>query len=238
MKNIWKLTLNKTHIKSLPFVFFFFGIFTSLDKVFYHKFNEESLNFILGNFGIALSLSQLYFIFLASILMTLDFHIGTSKIIFTGIYKRSQIIHAKILRLFMIMLLFAFFDVFIGFVFQVSLVSEVVFLEIFKSSLQVIFAYCLFFIGIVSFSLFTSSLFLNRFYTILINYVSFILVGDLIVQAAERSMFDDIMQFIPFYLVTSGFNRLYYPLSSIFIIVAFSLTMYIMGLIIFCKRDL
>ena len=94
------------------------------------------------------------------------------------------------------------------------------------------FIYGISFFSILSFSLFISSLVLNRLYTI-----AFIFIGELAAQATNRgsTALKNVMESFPFYLATDGFNQ---PLYSILILIAFSVVMYGVGVFVFQKRDL
>lgn len=240
MKNIWKIELKKLHGKSIYFFLLLFCIFTTLDNILYYKLNIDKPDLTVGNFGVSLFLTQLYLIYLASTYITSDFNLGTSRSLFTGVYSRAQIINSKTIFLMIFSIILGIVNVIIGIVLQVIIISEISFSEIFMDAIKIILIYGLYFFSVLSFTLFISSIFLNRLYTIVINYVAFIFVAELAAQTIQRDSIalKNLIETLPFYLVTNGFNHLNYSIVAASILIAFSLLMYGMGLVIFRKRDL
>lgn len=240
MRNVWRIELKKLHSKSIYLFLLLFCIFTVLDNVLYYKLNVDKPDLIVGNFGISLFLTQLYLIYLASTYITSDFNLGTSKSLYTGVCTRIQIINYKTIFLIFIGIFLAIVNVVIGLVLQAIFVNEVFISKIFVDIIKLILTYGLYFFSVLAFALFISSIFLNRLYTLVLNYIAFIFVGELASQATERGSvsLSNFIETIPFYLVTNGFNNLHYSLFATLIIIIFSLFMYGIGLIIFQKRDL
>ena len=159
---------------------------------------------------------------------------------FTGVYSRIQVINAKTVFLLLISSGLAILNVAIGSIILLNVDATLDVSIIFVDAIKLVFVYGLYFFSILSFSVFISSLSLNRLYTIIINYLAFIFTGELAAQATDRgsTALKNVMESIPFYLATDGFNELQYSLYSILVLMAFSVTMYGVGLLVFQKRDL
>ena len=240
MKNIWRIELKKLHSKSIYLFLALFCLFTVLDNILFYKFDATKPDLIVGNFGISLFLTQLYLIYLASTYITSDFTLGTSTTMFTGVYSRIQVINAKTFFLLLISSVLAILNVAIGSIIQLNVYATLDVSIVFVDAIKLVFVYGLYFFSILSFSVFISSLLLNRLYTIIMNYLAFIFIGELAAQATDRgsTALKNVMESFPFYLATDGFNQLQYSLYSILILVAFSVTLYGAGVFVFQKRDL
>lgn len=239
MFSLIKYELRKYTNKSLIVFFVLFVIFTYLDNFIYYKMDAAKPDLIVGNFGLSLLLTQLYLIYLASIYISSEFQIGTSKSVFTGVYTRTEIINIKTISMLLIALCLGVVNWLIGFFLEVILLGNINITSALSDLLTIVSIYLVYFVSILTFSLFISSICLNRLITIILSYGAFIFFGEIIAQIADRSpSFSGIVEKLPFYIITNGFNKLSYNLESLIIITLFSMILYVSGLTIFKRRDL
>lgn len=240
MRNIWTLELKKLHSKSMYAFLAIFIVFTVLDNIIYIRLNVGKPDLLVGNFGLSLFLTQLYFIYLASISITSDFHLGTSKSIYTGTSSRIKILQMKAEFLLCLCVTLALLNVVIGGSIELMSTSRLDVTQLFSDFIQLIFVYGLYMGSLYAFSVLLSALFLNKFYLIICNYIAFIFIGELAAQAMDRGSVEmkNVMESMPFYVVTNGFNQLQYSFSSVIVLIIFCSVSYSVGIIIFHKRDL
>lgn len=239
MLKLIKYELKKQASKSLIIFGILFILFTFLDNVLQFKYGGSKPDLVAGNFGLSLLLTQFYLIFLACTYISSEFHMGTSKSIFTGVFSRIEIVNIKTISIMLISLALGGINWTIGLILEVVLYDGVTITSALNDLLMVIVIYFLYFIGVLAFSLFVSSISLSRIITILFGYGTFIFIGEIAVQITNRSESLRIaIEKIPFYVITSGFNSLYYNGESIIIILLFSTIFYLAAIMIFQKRDL
>lgn len=240
MRHIWTIELKKLHSKSMYLFLIFFCLFTVLDNILYLQLNVEKPDLLVGNFGLSLFLTQLYFIYLTSVSITSDFNLGTSRALYTGVYSRVQIIHMKAEFLLCLCVGLALLNVMIGASIELAVSSRLDISEALVDLVQLIWVYGLYMISLYSFSVLLSAFFLNRLYLLICNYAVFIFIGELAVQAVQRGSEEmkHLMESMPFYLVTNGFNQLHYSFSSVIVLLIFCIVTYGAGMVIFHKRDL
>lgn len=240
MRNIWTLELKKLHSKSMYAFLAIFIVFTVLDNILYIRLNIERPDLLVGNFGLSLFLTQLYLIYLASVSITSDFHLGTSKSIYTGTHSRVKIIQMKAEFLFCLCVSLAFLNIIIGGTIELVISSRLDVSELFSDFIQLIWVYGLYMGCLYAFSVLLSAFFLNRLYLLICNYIVFIFIGELAAQAVDRGSagMRNVMESMPFYIVTNGFNQLHYSFSSLLVLMIFCAVSYSVGLFVFHKRDL
>lgn len=240
MRNIWTLELKKLHSKSMYAFLAIFVLFTVLDNILYLRLNVVKPDLLVGNFGLSLFLTQLYFIYLASVSITSDFHLGTSKSIYTGTHSRLKITQMKAEFLLCLCVILALLNVIIGGSIELAVSSRLDGSQLFSDFIQLIWVYGLYMGCLYAFSVLLSAFFLNRLYLLICNYFVFIFVGELAAQAVDRGSAEmrNLMESMPFYIVTDGFNQLHYSFSSVIVLMIFCAVSYSVGLIVFHKRDL
>ncbi|MFP9131273.1 hypothetical protein [Niallia sp. BSM11] len=239
MLSLIKYELRKYINKSLIVFFVLFLAFTYLDNFIHYQFGAAKPDLVVGSFGLSLLLTQLYLIYLASVYISSEFQIGTSKSVFTGVYTRTEIINIKMFTMLLIAICFGVINWLIGFIVEIILLDNFNLASALTDLLTVVAIYLVYFIGILTFSLFICSICLNRLMTIILSYGAFIFIGEIVAQIADRSpSFADIVENLPFYIITNGFSTLSYNLESLIIIFIFSTILYLAGIYIFKKRDL
>ncbi|PFJ06666.1 hypothetical protein COD67_04010 [Bacillus cereus] len=243
MKNIlylMQMEVRKAHGKSMYLFLFLFILFTTLDNILHYKYNVAKPDLLVGNFGLSLFITQIYLIYLASTYLSSEFSYGTSKNIFTGAFTRIEIINIKTFALLLYSITLAIVNICIGIAGQLIVHSDIIIYQSLIDLLKLVFIYWLYFFSVLAFSLLVSSISLNRLYTIIISYAAFIFIGELAAQVTSRdnSKLKDIIENVPFYVVTNGFSSLHYSINSVIYIVIFSIFTYVIGLLIYKKRDL
>ncbi|MGE7674924.1 hypothetical protein ACQKMV_15310 [Lysinibacillus sp. NPDC094403] len=216
------------------------AITTIVDNVIYHQMNLNKSVELSGNIGISLFIIQIYFIYLGSNMVGSEFGYGTSNIVFSSIYRRSQIIHIKTISFLFYTSLYGIFNILIGLIIQLSIGKSFTVMEILSTLFSVWIVYIIYFSSILSVGLFTISITFNRVYALLIGYVLYIFLYSIGTQIIDRddSWIKTIMEYTPFYIASDGFNALNYSLNDIVYLSIFSIIIYIIGLYIMKKRDL
>ncbi|WP_317951055.1 hypothetical protein, partial [Rossellomorea marisflavi] len=182
MLKLIKYELKKQASKSLIIFGILFILFTFLDNVLQFKYGGSKPDLVAGNFGLSLLLTQFYLIFLACTYISSEFHMGTSKSIFTGVFSRIEIVNIKTISIMLISLALGGINWTIGLILEVVLYDGVTITSALNDLLMVIVIYFLYFIGVLAFSLFVSSISLSRIITILFGYGTFIFIGEIAVQ--------------------------------------------------------
>ena len=239
MRNIWMIEFKKLHSRSMYMFLGFFVIFTVLDNFLYLRLIMDKPDLLVGNFGLSLFLTHLYFIYLASVSITADFQLGTSRVLYTGVYSRVQIILMKAKFLLCICVGLALLNVLIGASIELAVTGRLYVSEALIDFIQLLMVYGLYIGSIYSFSVLLSALCLNRLYVLICNYVAFIFVGELAAQAVQRgsAKLAQLMETLPFYVVTNGFSQLEYTFSSAILLVIFGAVTSSLGIVVFRKRD-
>ncbi|SEO06318.1 ABC-2 family transporter protein [Terribacillus saccharophilus] len=234
-----KYELKKYFNKSLIIFISLLVITTYLDNFLHYQLGAEKPNIVAGNFGLSLLITQFYLIFLASVYITSEFQLGTSKSVFTGVYTRIEIINIKTIAIILISLCLGILNWIIGLLLEIILLDSISITSALFDLLIIASLYLIYILSVLTFSLLISSICLNRLVTIIINFGAFIFIGDITVQIANRSpKLAKIVENLPFYIVTNGFNNLRINIDSLILIIIFIAAFYLSGIVIFKKRDL
>jgi ABC-2 type transport system permease protein len=234
-----KYELKKHFNKSFIIFISLLVITTYLDNFLHYQLDAEKPDIVAGNFGLSLLITQFYLIFLASVYITSEFQLGTSKTVFTGVYTRIEIINIKTIAIILISLCLGILNWLIGLLLEIILLDSISITSALFDLLIITSLYLIYILSVLTFSLLISSICLNRLVTIIINFGAFIFIGDITVQIANRSPnLAKIVENLPFYIVTNGFNNLSINIDSLILIIIFIAAFYLSGIVIFKKRDL
>ncbi|UUV24726.1 MULTISPECIES: hypothetical protein [Lysinibacillus] len=215
-------------------------IATIIDNVLYYQMNLSKSVELSGNIGISLFIIQIYFIYLGSNMIGSDFSFGTSKMVFSSMFSRSQIIHIKSVSFLFYTSLYGIFNILVGLTVQLIIGKHFSSMEILSTLFSVWIVYIVYFASILSVGIFTISITFNRVYSLIAGYVLYIFLYNIGIQIVERdeSWMKTIMENTPFYIASDGFSTLYYNINDIIYLSFFSVVIYIIGLYIIKKRDL
>jgi ABC-2 type transport system permease protein len=156
--------------------------------------------------------------------LTQEFSNKTDRVIFTGVFKRSEIIFSKLISFFIISLIyFIFYEVVLSLynLYMNQHISQFINIKILLNNLYVFFIYTF---TLSCFILLVSVVTANSIVTGIVTYILYfdliLAIFSNVLESSSNETLKSVIRNIPFYIANTGFNNLKYTFDQSMVMIA------------------
>ncbi|WP_454055355.1 hypothetical protein [Clostridium sp. Marseille-Q7071] len=174
--------------------------------------------------------------------LTQEFTNKTDKIIFTGVFKRYEIMISKLFNFFATSLIYFMFFQIVSILYNLFMSQNISQLISFTTVINNLYVFFIYTFTLGSFALLVSAVTSNSIFTGIITYAFYfdliIALLSNVVESSSNKMVTILIEKLPFYIAVTGFNNLNYTFNQSIVMIVSGCIFFVIACAIINRKNI